>query len=83
MCLSDHFLCCPFVDDELADLGVEGDVCVCARVCVCVCVRKAEKIRTEEEEDGKGQESNGIKERVEEERNQSTDHEKEGGVLHG
>lgn len=35
---------------------------------MCVCVRKTEKIRTEEEEDEKGQEGNRMKERVEEER---------------
>lgn len=39
-------------------------------MCVYVCrsARKTEKIRTEEDEDGKGQEGNGMKEVVEEER---------------
>lgn len=44
---------------------------------MCKSVRKTEKIRMEEEEDGKGQEGNRMKERVEEERNRSSDDESE------
>ena len=47
-----------------------SEVCVC--VCVCVfayrSVRETEKIRTEEEEDGKGQEGDRMKERRKKER---------------
>lgn len=49
----------------LSDL-LSASVCLC--VYVCRSLRKTEKIRTEEDEDGKGQEGNGMKEVVEEER---------------
>lgn len=47
---------------------LSAKVCVCVRARACVSLRKAEKIRTKEEEDEKGQEGNRMKETMREER---------------
>lgn len=54
--------------DKLTVVSIGLSDLLPASVYVCKGVRKTEKIRTEKEEDGKGQEGNRMKVRVEEER---------------